>query len=111
MAISLPTPLRAGVLLAAFFAIVTLEFGCMFVLGVEQNAPGANIRTGVEALWWGIVMITTVGYGDYYPGTNPGRVVGAVTMIIGIGLIGYRHRLPSQRLHRAPGSSQPERPR
>ena len=89
MAISLPTPLRAGLLLAAFFAIVTLEFGCMFVLGVEQNAPGANIRTGVEALWWGIVMITTVGYGDYYPGTNPGRVVGAVTMIIGIGLIGY----------------------
>jgi hypothetical protein len=81
-------PAQGGLLLAAFFAILTLEFGCMIVLGVEQNAPGANIRTGVEALWWGIVTITTVGYGDYYPVTNPGRVVGAITMIIGIGLIG-----------------------
>ena len=60
----------------------------MFVLGVEQKAPNANIVAGVEALWWGIVTMTTVGYGDYYPVTNPGRVVGAVTMLIGIGLIG-----------------------
>jgi voltage-gated potassium channel Kch len=81
-------PAQGGLLLAVFFAIVTLEFGSMFVLGVEQNAPGANIRTGVEALWWGIVTITTVGYGDYYPVTNPGRVVGAITMLIGIGLLG-----------------------
>jgi voltage-gated potassium channel Kch len=81
-------PAQGGLLLAVFFAIVTLEFGCMFVLGVEQNAPGANILTGVEALWWGIVTMTTVGYGDYYPVTNPGRVAGAVTMLIGIGLLG-----------------------
>jgi voltage-gated potassium channel len=81
-------PAQGGLLLAVFFAIVTLEFGCMFVLGIEQNAPGANIKTGVEALWWGIVTMTTVGYGDYYPVTNPGRVAGAITMLIGIGLIG-----------------------
>jgi voltage-gated potassium channel len=58
------------------------------VLGVEHNAPGANILTGPEALWWGIVTITTVGYGDYYPVTYPGQVVGSITMIIGIALIG-----------------------
>jgi voltage-gated potassium channel Kch len=81
-------PAQGGLLLAVFFAIVTLEFGSMFVLGVEQKAPGANILTGVEALWWGIVTMTTVGYGDYYPVTNPGRVAGAVTMLIGIGLLG-----------------------
>lgn len=81
-------PAQGGLLLAVFFAIVTLEFGSMFVLGVEQKAPDANILTGVEALWWGIVTMTTVGYGDYYPVTDPGRVVGAVTMLIGIGLIG-----------------------
>jgi voltage-gated potassium channel len=81
-------PAQGGLLLAVFFAIVTLEFGSMFVLGVEQKAPDANILTGVEALWWGIVTMTTVGYGDYYPVTNPGRVAGAVTMLIGIGLIG-----------------------
>jgi voltage-gated potassium channel Kch len=81
-------PAQGGLLLAVFFAILTLEFGCMFVLAVEHNAPGANILTGVEALWWGIVTMTTVGYGDFYPVTNPGRVGGAVTMLIGIGLLG-----------------------
>jgi voltage-gated potassium channel Kch len=81
-------PAEGGLALAAFFAIVTMEFGCMLVLGVEHKAPGANILTGPEALWWGIVTITTVGYGDYYPVTNPGQVVGSITMLIGIALIG-----------------------
>ena len=45
-------------------------------------------HTGPEALWWGIVTITTVGYGDYYPVTYPGQVVGSITMLIGIALIG-----------------------
>jgi voltage-gated potassium channel Kch len=78
-------PAQGGLLLAAFFAIVTMEFGCMFVLGVEQDA---NILTGPDALWWGITTITTVGYGDLYPVTYPGQVVASITMLIGIALIG-----------------------
>jgi len=81
-------PAQGGLLLAAFFAILTMEFGCMFVLGVEQDAPGANILTGPDALWWGITTITTVGYGDLYPVTYPGQVVASITMLIGIALIG-----------------------
>jgi voltage-gated potassium channel Kch len=53
-----------------------------------QHAANASIRTGPEALWWGIVTITTVGYGDFYPVTNPGRVVGALTMLNGIAVLG-----------------------
>ena len=60
----------------------------MFVFGVEQDAPGANILTGPDALWWGITTITTIGYGDLYPVTSPGQVVASVTMLIGIALIG-----------------------
>ena len=79
---------QGGLLLVSLLAILTLEFGGIFVLGVEQHAAHANIRTGPEALWWGIVTIRTVGYGDFYPVTNPGRVVGALTMLIGIAVLG-----------------------
>ncbi len=41
-----------------------------------------------QALWWTIVTITTVGYGDITPVTPGGRLVGVVTMIAGIGLLG-----------------------
>lgn len=41
-----------------------------------------------QALWWSVVTITTVGYGDITPITLGGRLVGAITMLAGIGLLG-----------------------
>jgi voltage-gated potassium channel len=79
---------QGGLLFVTLLAIMTLEYGGIFVLGVEKHATNANILTGSEALWWGLVTITTVGYGDFYPVTNPGRLVGALTMLIGIAVLG-----------------------
>lgn len=41
-----------------------------------------------EALWWAVVTVTTVGYGDIAPQTVAGRMVAAVLMLVGIGIIG-----------------------
>jgi voltage-gated potassium channel len=42
-----------------------------------------------DALWWGIVTSTTVGYGDYFPVTTPGRIIGIILMLIGISTFGF----------------------
>ena len=54
----------------------------------ESRSPDANITTGGDALWWSFVTITTVGYGDQYPVTTLGRLVGVFVMFAGVGIIG-----------------------
>lgn len=79
----------SGALLTIFFlAICVLEFGGIAIIYIEAPAPTANIKTPSDALWWIIVTITTVGYGDRYPVTNWGRIVGVIVMITGIGVFG-----------------------
>ena len=60
----------------------------ILVLQFESRSPDANITTGGDALWWAVVTITTVGYGDYYPVTTLGRLTGVSVMFAGVGIIG-----------------------
>jgi voltage-gated potassium channel len=74
------------------FVLVAVA-GIIFVsaaleLGFEHQAPGSTIHNYGDALWWAIVTVTTVGYGDKYPVTAGGRGVAVVLMLVGIGLIG-----------------------
>ncbi len=57
-------------------------------LDVERRAPGATITSFGDALWWAISTMTTVGYGDTYPVTFVGRLIGSGLMIAGIALLG-----------------------
>jgi voltage-gated potassium channel len=72
------TILLAGIVLSVS-SILVLEF---------ESRGGGNIKTGGDAIWWGLVTITTVGYGDFYPVTFMGRVTGVFVMFAGIGIIG-----------------------
>ncbi len=68
--------------------LVVLTTSSVLILQFESRSPEANIVTGGDALWWAIVTITTVGYGDFYPVTVLGREVGVVVMFAGVGIIG-----------------------
>jgi hypothetical protein len=68
--------------------VLVLEFASIGILAAERGAGNENIRTASDALWWGYVTITTVGYGDRFPVTTEGRIVGIVLLTIGVGLFG-----------------------
>ncbi len=71
-----------------FLVLCVLEFGSLAMLSVEAAAPNANITTASDAIWWAYVTITTVGYGDQYPVTTNGRIIGVLVMTAGVGLFG-----------------------
>ncbi len=77
-----------ALLITALLAAIVLTMASIFVLYFESKSPDANITTGQDALWWAIVTITTVGYGDRYPVTIGGRVVAVFVMFAGVGIIG-----------------------
>ena len=57
-------------------------------VGLYHAEDGVNpaIHSPLDALWWGLTTMTTVGYGDVIPTTAEGRIAAAVLMILGIGL-------------------------
>ncbi|MFC5177114.1 potassium channel family protein [Nocardioides taihuensis] len=81
---------RAGsaLLTLLFVGILVLEFGSLAILKAEMGAPGANIETAGDAIWYTVVTISTVGYGDQYPVTLLGRQIGTLIIVVGVGIFG-----------------------
>ncbi len=74
-------------LLAATSMILFLLFissGVMFYL--ERDAQPQTFTSILEALWWGVSTLTSVGYGDILPVTAEGKIVGGIVQILGVGL-------------------------
>ncbi len=65
-------------------AVLLLANGALIVFFSERRAPGANITTVGDAMWWAIVTVTTVGYGDVYPVTVLGRFTATGIMLVGL---------------------------
>ena len=59
---------------------------CSIALYVAEHGINKAIESPFDALWWGIVTLSTVGYGDVYPITPEGRLAAMVLMLLGIGL-------------------------
>ena len=66
-----------------FIIVIVLFLGSLGSVFEAKN-PNANIKNIPDGIWWGVVSITTVGYGDRYPITVPGRIVGVILMTLGV---------------------------
>ena len=53
-----------------------------------ENGVNPNVRNFGDSLWWAIVTLTTIGYGDIYPYTSEGRIVAVFLMLTGIAALG-----------------------
>ena len=58
------------------------------VVTTVENGPGAQITSFPDALWWAIVTVTTVGYGDVVPVSPAGRAMGYILVLGGVGIFG-----------------------
>lgn len=71
----------------ALTTAVIVGLGAVGIFSVEHGQNNA-IRSLGDALWWSVVTVTTVGYGDVSPVTTEGRMIAVVLMIVGIGFLG-----------------------
>ena len=79
--------LKKEELLHMFFAImILLVVSSSLMYDVEHDAQSDAFSSIPAAMWWGIVTLAKVGYGDIYPVTPWGKFIGSVVVILGIGL-------------------------
>jgi voltage-gated potassium channel len=71
----------------ALLSFVVVIFSSIAILEFETEV-NSNIKTAEDAIWWSYVTITTVGYGDKFPVTSEGRIIGAILMTTGVGIFG-----------------------
>jgi voltage-gated potassium channel len=77
---------QSTLLITLLVAMLVITVGSALVVSFEAQSPDANIQTGEEAVWWSLVTVATVGYGDYAPVTAGGRIIGSVMMVVGVSI-------------------------
>jgi len=53
----------------------------------ENPAQPEHFKSVFHSMWWAIITLTTVGYGDFYPVTTGGKIFTSLILIIGLGII------------------------
>jgi voltage-gated potassium channel len=74
---------RAASLALGTAGLTWITSAAAFTIAEDVGAEG-RVHSFFDALWWSLSTITTVGYGDIYPITAAGRIIGGFTMVVGI---------------------------
>ena len=74
------------------FAALSTIFLTVLAGAVQSTIDTRDFKTFWDGVWWAIVTVTTVGYGDFYPTSVPGRIVAIIVMIVGVGFLVCAYR-------------------
>ena len=77
---------KEELLVTVFIVFILLLTASSLMYYVEVDAQPDKFSSILDAMWWGVATLTTVGYGDVYPITPLGKFLGAVISLLGIGL-------------------------
>ncbi|MBL8236100.1 MAG: ion transporter [Bryobacterales bacterium] len=77
---------REELLLSLVLVVTLVVISSTFMYAVEHDAQPVAFSSIPAAMWWGIVTMTTVGYGDVFPVTTAGKVVAGISVLLGVGL-------------------------
>lgn len=77
---------REELLLSLMLMLLLLVLSSSLMYLAEHDRQPEAFSSIPAAMWWGVMTLTTVGYGDVYPVTIPGKVLGALIAVMGIGL-------------------------
>ena len=72
------------IVIALFIALVLLVTSASLIYFAEHEAQPNDFPHIPAAMWWGIVTLTTVGYGDVYPITPLGKFLGAIAALVDV---------------------------
>lgn len=77
---------KEELILVIFVVFLLLIIFSSLMYFIEKEAQPEAFSSIPEAMWWGIITLTTVGYGDVYPITPLGKILGALIAFLGIGM-------------------------
>lgn len=75
---------RQELITTLYIGFLGLIFSSFLVFLAEKDAEGSKYKNFADALWWGVITLCTVGYGDTVPITWPGKLIAAFCALLGI---------------------------
>ena len=77
---------KAELLITLFAGVILLILASSLMYFIEREAQPEAFNSIPSSMWWGVATLTTIGYGDIYPKTALGKLLGSVIAMLGIGL-------------------------
>lgn len=78
---------KEEIFLFIFITLILIYFSAVGIYYFENEAQPQHFSSIFDSLWWAIITLTTVGYGDVYPITAGGKVFTFIILMIGLGIV------------------------
>jgi len=91
---------RDDLVLFGVIALIVLYLSAIGIYHFEHDAQPDKFSSVFDSLWWAVVTLTTVGYGDVFPITPGGRLFTFIVLVMGLGVIAVPSGLLASALSR-----------